>query len=167
MSKIHKLLLESLHLGSNDMEIGWNRGRVTLYFATICNELMSTDARVLSSHPGKNLIPAFPPLPRISIRVLMDGCGERGCHEEWAALRVWLPSTVREQLSQQDAAAAAGSKQAETADSVNHSFTPSKRWRTRQRAGESLSRYFHSFSSDTIDCFHTISALDWGNLSCH
>lgn len=88
----------------------------------------------------------------------MDGCGERGCHEERAALSVWLPSTVREQLSQQDAAAAAGSKQAETADSVNHSFTSSKLWRARQEAGQSF--FFSSFSSDTKDCFHTISVLD-------
>lgn len=27
--------------------------------------------------------------------------------------------------------------------------------------------FFHSFSSDTKDCFHTISVLDWGNPSCH
>lgn len=75
----------------------------------------------------------------------LDG-GMRWAWSPWGASSVWMPSTVREQLSQQDAAAAAaGSKQAETVDSVNHSFTPSKLRRTRQRAGESLSQYAFFF----------------------
>lgn len=95
---------------------------------------MKAEARFLSRHSGKNLILTFPQLPPHLDRSADERRGERGCHEERAALSVWLPSTVKEQILQQDPAAA-GSKQAETADSVNHSFTPSKIWWTRQGAG--------------------------------
>lgn len=59
------------------------------------------------------------------------------------SVQFWLSSIAREQLSQHDAAA--GSKQAESADSVNHSFTPSKLWWMRQRLVRVFPLLFFSF----------------------
>lgn len=54
----------------------------------------------------------------------------------------WLSSTAREQLAEQLAehAADAGGKQAEAADSVNHSFTASMLWGLGAEAGGSVHR---------------------------
>lgn len=52
------------------------------------------------------------------------------------SIRFWLSFTAREQLSWH--AADAGSKQAEAADIVNHSFTPSKLWGLEAEAGGSV-----------------------------
>lgn len=75
------------------------------------------------------------------------------------SVRFWLSSTAGEQLSWR--AADAGSKQAEAADIVNHSFTPSKLWGLEAEAGGSVPNgfFFPSLFSYTEDSFHTISAL--------
>lgn len=69
----------------------------------------------------------------------------------------WLSSTAREQLARH--AADAGGKQAEAADSVNHSFTASVLWGLEAEAGGSVHRNFFFFFYRTEGSFHTISAL--------
>lgn len=59
------------------------------------------------------------------------------------SVRFWLSSTAGEQLSWR--AADAGSKQAEAADIVNHSFTPSKLWGLEAEAGGSVPNGFFFF----------------------
>ncbi len=75
----------------------------------------------------------------------------------------WLSSTAREQLARH--AADAGGKQAEAADSVNHSFTASVLWGLEAEAGGSVHRNFFFFFYRTEGSFHTISALCWAVLS--
>lgn len=69
----------------------------------------------------------------------------------------WLSSTGREQLARHSADA--GGKQAEAADSVNHSFTASMLWGLEAVTGGRVHVFFFLFFYHIEDPFHTISAL--------
>lgn len=70
----------------------------------------------------------------------------------------WLSSTAREQLVRHSADARG--KQAEAADSVNHSFTASVLWGLEAKAGGSVHHpFFPPSFYHTEDFFQPISAL--------